>query len=153
MFLFLPSIVPSSNGVSLLVPQASNSDQNSNVSKLKDLLSKLPLGGDSSSQMGEAESLQASSKAYSFNPDDVAPKEVQQQLWALLKWRDGVYRDVLEKIEKIPGLSDLIDGITDALNACKCLYVYCALLSVLMLDRRCIHHLDALVDGQCTQLS
>ncbi|ETW86830.1 hypothetical protein HETIRDRAFT_121390 [Heterobasidion irregulare TC 32-1] len=99
---------------------ASSSDQNSNISKLKDLLSKLPLGGDSSSQMGEAESLQASSKAYSFNPDDVAPKEVQQQLWALLKWRDGVYRDVLEKIEKIPGLSELIDGITDALNA----YVY-----------------------------
>ncbi|THH19681.1 hypothetical protein EW146_g1532 [Bondarzewia mesenterica] len=100
---------------------ASNSDQDSNVSKLKDLLSKIPLGGsDSSSQMNEAESLHQASKAYNFNPDDVAPKEVQQQLWALLKWRDGIYRSILEKIEMIPGLSDLIDGITDALNA----YVY-----------------------------
>ncbi|KAI0068034.1 Het-C-domain-containing protein [Artomyces pyxidatus] len=102
--------------------EAANSDQDSNIMKLKALLSKLPFGGDSS-QMDQAESLHAQSQAYHFNPNNVAPPEVQRQLWALLKWRDGVFRAVLEKIEMIPGLTDLIDGITDALNA----YVYTVL--------------------------
>jgi hypothetical protein len=68
--------------------------------------------------MDQAESLQAESKAYRFNPDNVAPPDVQKRLWALLKWRDGVFRSVSEKIESIPGLETLIDNLTDALNAC-----------------------------------
>ena len=68
--------------------------------------------------MDGAESLQAESKAYRFNPDNIAPPEVQQRLWALLKWRDGVFRNVSEKIESIPGLETLIDNLSDALNAC-----------------------------------
>lgn len=51
--------------------------------------------------------------------DNIAPPEVQQQLWDLLKWRDGVYRQVLAQLSLIPGLSELIDSLTDALNACK----------------------------------
>lgn len=46
--------------------------------------------------MSEADAMQAKSKAYEFNPDDVASQEVQRQLLALLKWRDGVYRDILK---------------------------------------------------------
>jgi hypothetical protein len=68
--------------------------------------------------MAEAESLQAESKAYHFNPDNIAPVDVQKRLWALLKWRDGVFRSVSEKIESIPGLETLIDSLSDALNAC-----------------------------------
>ena len=68
--------------------------------------------------MDEAESLQAESKAYRFNPDNIAPPEVQQRLWALLKWRDGVFRNVSKKIEAIPGLESLLDSLSDALNAC-----------------------------------
>ena len=68
--------------------------------------------------MAEAESIQAESKAYHFNPDNIAPPEVQKRLWALLKWRDGVFRGVSDKIEAIPGLESLIDSLTDALNAC-----------------------------------
>ena len=75
--------------------------------------------------MDEAESLQAESKAYRFNPDNIAPPEVQQRLWALLKWRDGVFRGVSEKIESIPGLETLIDSLTDALNACTS-WFFCA---------------------------
>ncbi|KAI0274933.1 heterokaryon incompatibility Het-C [Gloeopeniophorella convolvens] len=98
---------------------ASNADQAGMISTIKNLLSKIPHGGGSS-DMDQAESLQAESKAYSFNPNNVAPPEVQQKLWALLKWRDGVFRSVSEKIERIPGLETLIDNLTDALNA----YVY-----------------------------
>jgi hypothetical protein len=68
--------------------------------------------------MDQAESLQAEAKAYRFNPDNVAPPEVQKRLWALLKWRDGVFRNVSKKIESIPGLETLLDSLTDALNAC-----------------------------------
>ena len=38
---------------------------------------------------------------------------------SILKWRDDVYRDIIEKIEMVPGLSDLIDQLTNALNACE----------------------------------
>lgn len=98
--------------------QAQNSDGNSNIDNLKNLLSKLPIGGNAA-DTSEAEDLSEKSKAYEFNPDDVAPPEVQQQLLELLKWRDGVYRDILSKIEMIPGLEDLIDTLTNALNACE----------------------------------
>ncbi|KAA1471379.1 Het-C-domain-containing protein [Dentipellis sp. KUC8613] len=98
---------------------AAGGDSESVIRNLKNLLSKIPLGGGSD-QMNTAEDLHKASKAYNFDPNNVAPPEVQRQLWALLKWRDSIYRAILEKIEMIPGLSDLIDGITDALNA----YVY-----------------------------
>ncbi|TFK56504.1 Het-C-domain-containing protein [Heliocybe sulcata] len=87
------------------------------IGSLKSLLSKFSVGGDSSDK---ADDMEAKSKAYEFNPDDVAPPEVQQQLWEVLKWRDGVMREILQRIEMIPGLSDLIENVTDALNA----YVY-----------------------------
>ncbi|EPQ60148.1 Het-C-domain-containing protein [Gloeophyllum trabeum ATCC 11539] len=94
------------------------------IGPLKDLLSKFSLGSDSSdSRASQADDLQAKSKAYEFNPDDIAPPEVQQQLWEVLKWRDDIMREILQKIEMIPGLSELIDGFTDALNA----YVYTVL--------------------------
>lgn len=100
--------------------QASQGGSNSNVDTLKSLLSKLPIGGGSSDEkMNEAEDLHAESKAYNFDPDDVAPPEIQAKMLELLKWRDGVYRDILEKIEMIPGLSDLLDNLTNALNACE----------------------------------
>ena len=74
-------------------------------------------------------------QAYEFNPDDIAPPEVQQQLFQLLKWRDDIYRDILKKIEMVPGLEELIDNLTNALNA----FVYTILapyLSVCLLFPR-----------------
>lgn len=88
--------------------------------------------------MDQAESMQAEAKAYHFNPDNVAPPEVQKRLWTLLKWRDGVFRSVSEKIESIPGLETLIDSLADALNACT----FCMRSSThgwLILGHRCLH--------------
>jgi Heterokaryon incompatibility protein Het-C len=100
----------------LLGVQASQGDNKANV--IKDILSKLPIGGGGN-KMNQGEEIQAQSKAYNFDPNNIAPREVQQQLLALLKWRDGLYRDVVKTIERIPGLEDLVDQLSNALNACK----------------------------------
>lgn len=86
---------------------------------LKAILGKLPIGGGDD-KINQGEQIQAQSKAYHFDPDNIAPPEVQKQLMDLLKWRDGVYRDVVAKIEMVPGLADLLDELTNALNACEC---------------------------------
>ncbi|THV06567.1 Het-C-domain-containing protein [Dendrothele bispora CBS 962.96] len=95
---------------------AKNSDSNK-FDQVKGILSKLPIGGgDDDNGMGQAEQMQSQSKAYNFNPDDVAPPEVQKQLWDLLKWRDNVYRQILKKIEMVPGLENLLEELSNALN-------------------------------------
>ncbi|KAJ4485648.1 Het-C-domain-containing protein [Lentinula aciculospora] len=99
---------------------ASNeSNSSGNIENLRKIFSKLPIGG-SDEKMNEAEQLQQESKAYNFNPDDIAPPDVQKQLLEMLVWRDGVFRWITKKIEMIPGLSSLLDELTNALNA----YVY-----------------------------
>ncbi|KAL5534058.1 hypothetical protein ACEPAG_518 [Sanghuangporus baumii] len=92
-------------------------DADNSISGLKDILSKLPIGGGSD-KAEEAEDIKR--KTIDIDPDDIAPKEVQEQLLQLLRWRDGVYRDIVEKIEMVPGLNELIDQLTNALNA----YIY-----------------------------
>ncbi|KAJ3901562.1 Het-C-domain-containing protein [Lentinula edodes] len=99
---------------------ASNeSNASGNIENLRKIFSKLPMGG-SDEKMNEAEELQQESKAYNFNPDDIAPPNVQKRLLEMLAWRDGVFRWITAKIEMIPGLSSLIDELMNALNA----YVY-----------------------------
>ncbi|KAJ3810678.1 Het-C-domain-containing protein [Lentinula aff. lateritia] len=90
-----------------------------NIENLRKIFSKLPIG-DSEEKMNEAEELQQESKAYNFDPDDIAPPDVQKRLLEMLAWRDGVFRWITAKIEMIPGLSSLIDELMNALNA----YVY-----------------------------
>ena len=99
--------------------QASQGDNP--LGNLQSLLKKLPIGGggDDDDKMGQADAMQAKAKAYHFDPDNVAPPEVRDQLWELLKWRDNVYRDIIKKTEMISGLSDLIENLTNALNACE----------------------------------
>ncbi|KAK7063818.1 heterokaryon incompatibility protein HET-C [Favolaschia claudopus] len=99
--------------------QAKNNDD-SNVSQVQSILSKLPISGGGESKMDEAEEIHKEAKAYHFDPNNVAPPEVQQKLMQLLRWHDDVMRWVLEKIEMIPGLDSLIDQLSNALNA----YVY-----------------------------
>ncbi|KAK0208698.1 Het-C-domain-containing protein [Desarmillaria ectypa] len=94
-----------------------NNDTAEKLSALKKILSKVGGGDD---KMSQGEQLQAQSQAYHFDPNNVAPPEVQKQLLDLLKWRDDVYRDIIAKIEMVPGLSDLIDELSNALTA----YVY-----------------------------
>ncbi|KAI9511719.1 heterokaryon incompatibility protein Het-C-domain-containing protein [Russula earlei] len=101
------------------VAAASKSDKEPMILKLKSILSKVPHAGGSS-QMQQAESLQAASNAYHFDPKNIAPPQVQQRLWALLKWRDGIYRSVSETIDSVPGLESLLDGLSESLDT----YVY-----------------------------
>ncbi|RDX51974.1 Het-C-domain-containing protein [Lentinus brumalis] len=96
--------------------EATNQD-NDTIGNLRALISKLPIGGGDDEKMGEADDMQAKAQAYNFDPDNIAPPEVQEQLWQLLKWRDDIYRDIIKKIEMVPGLSDLIENLTNALNA------------------------------------
>jgi hypothetical protein len=96
--------------------QASQGDNNAQV--IKDILSKLPIGGGDD-RMSQGEQMQEQSKAYHVDPNNIAPPEVQRQLLDLLKWRDGVYRDVVKTIEMVPGLENLVDELSLALNACE----------------------------------
>ncbi|RDB28776.1 hypothetical protein Hypma_015984 [Hypsizygus marmoreus] len=97
-------------------------DEGVDVAKLKEILGQLPIGGGDE-KMDQGEQIHEQAKAYHFDPDNVAPPEVQQQMLSLLKWRDDVYRDVLKRIEMVPGLEDLLEQLTNALNA----YVYTVL--------------------------
>ncbi|KAJ3571563.1 hypothetical protein NP233_g3672 [Leucocoprinus birnbaumii] len=88
----------------------------SNVSAFQAILGKLPIGGGND-KMNQTQEMQEEAKAYQFDPDNIAPPEVQRRLLDLLKWRDNIMRDVTETIEKIPGLSDLVESFENALNA------------------------------------
>ncbi|KIY69371.1 Het-C-domain-containing protein [Cylindrobasidium torrendii FP15055 ss-10] len=98
--------------------KSQSNDTSEKLAALKGLLSKV--GGGEEDKTSKAEEIEAQSKAYDFNPDDVAPPEVQQLLLDLLKWHDDIMRDIIAKIDMIPGLADLVDELTNAINA----YVY-----------------------------
>jgi hypothetical protein len=97
----------------------SQSSEASTIETLKNVLGKLPSGGGDDDKMAKGEELQQKSKAYNFDPDNVAPPEVQQQLIELLHWRDDLMRSIEEKIAMVPGLEDLLEELSNALNACK----------------------------------
>lgn len=101
-----------------------NQDQSeSPIVKLRAILGQIPSGGgdDKQNAMNKGDEIRA--KAFNFNPDDVAPEEVQQQLLEVLKWHDQVMHDITETIQKIPGLESLLEDLTNAMNA----YVYTTL--------------------------
>ncbi|KAF7302983.1 Heterokaryon incompatibility protein het-c [Mycena kentingensis (nom. inval.)] len=91
-------------------------DLGSKISSLKAILSKLPIGGGDE-KMQQGEQLAEESKAYNFDPDNVAPPEVQEKLLAVLRWRDDLMRSILEKMEMIPGLEELMEELSNALSA------------------------------------
>ena len=105
----------------IAIVQAKSGNQDEKLDVVKTILGKVMSGGgNQEDKTQKGEELKEKSKAYSFNPDDVLPAEAQQQLWELLKWHDDIMRDVIKQISMIPGLTDLIDALTNALNACKC---------------------------------
>ncbi|PPQ99587.1 hypothetical protein CVT24_005166 [Panaeolus cyanescens] len=91
-----------------------------NLDMIKALMSRLGGGGEDTSK---AEQIQSESKAYHFDPDNVAPPEVQQRLKELLAWHDDVMRNIEKKIEMIPGLEALVEELSNALNE----YIYTVL--------------------------
>ncbi|CUA69646.1 hypothetical protein RSOLAG22IIIB_04023 [Rhizoctonia solani] len=101
-----------------------NQDQSeSPIAKLRAILGRIPSGGGDQQQGAMDQGDQIRAKAYDFNPNDVAPEEVQQRLLEILKWHDQVMHDITRTIQNIPGLETLLDELTNALNA----YVYTTL--------------------------
>lgn len=99
------------------VTDASKED-NKNTGALANLLSKIPTGGGANS-MEQTEEIHHAAQAYHFNPDNVCPPEVQQQLIATLRWRDNLFRNISKGIEAIPGLSNMLEELSLALSTCK----------------------------------
>ncbi|KAH7334385.1 heterokaryon incompatibility protein Het-C-domain-containing protein [Rhizoctonia solani] len=101
-----------------------NQDQSdSPIAKLRAILGKIPSGGGDQQQGAMEQGDQIRAKAFDFNPDDVAPEEVQQRLLEVLKWHDQAMHDITKTIQGIPGLETLLDELTNAMNA----YVYTTL--------------------------
>ena len=87
---------------------------------LKDILGKLKaLSGGDDSQMNHAEEMKRKSEAYHFDPNKTLPPEVLRNLKEVLRFHDDVLRDIIKKMEMVPGLTDLIEGLSNALNACE----------------------------------
>ena len=78
-------------------------------------------GNDSASQINQAEEMKRKSEAYHFDPNHALPAEVVKNLRDVLKFHDDVMRSIIKTLEKIPGLTDLLDGLSNALNACELL--------------------------------
>ena len=76
-------------------------------------------GNDSDSEMNHAEEMKRKSEAYHFDPNQALPPDVVRQLKEVLKFHDDVLRDIIKKMEMVPGLTELIDGLSNALNACE----------------------------------
>lgn len=105
-------------------------DKAPNIAAIKGLLSKF--GGGNDSDLDHGEQLKAESKAYRFDPNNVCPPDVQKKLLDLLKWHDNIMRSIEEKIEMVPGLSSLLDQLSNDLNACQ--YIRCPELQYHLMD-------------------
>ncbi|KAF8514344.1 heterokaryon incompatibility protein Het-C-domain-containing protein [Hysterangium stoloniferum] len=70
-----------------------------------------------SEKMKQAEDMKT--QAYNFQLSQVAPEEILDFMWTVLEWRDRVYKDVLKGIAMIPGLNELFEKLTEALNGCE----------------------------------
>ncbi|KAH7100918.1 heterokaryon incompatibility Het-C [Auriculariales sp. MPI-PUGE-AT-0066] len=82
------------------IDEAAANDNGNSLSSLKGFLGKV-LGGSGNQKANEAEQLESQSKAYHFDPNNVASPEVVRQLHDLLIWRDGVMRDIQGALAKI----------------------------------------------------
>ena len=108
---------------------------------LKDILGQLKaLGGgsDNDSQMNQADEMKRKSEAYHFDPDQALPPDVVRNLKEVLKFHDDVLRDIIKKMEMIPGLTDLVDGLSNALNACELLSPCSVVRPLTSLSKTCI---------------
>ncbi|TFK17376.1 Het-C-domain-containing protein [Coprinopsis marcescibilis] len=97
---------------------------NADLGPLKAILQKV-MGGskEDEEKLDQGQQMQEAAQGYKFNPDNVAPPEVQQRLLSLLRWHDDVMRDVSKKVAMVPGLSGLLEEFSNALNA----YIYTVL--------------------------
>lgn len=81
---------------------------------LRRLLFEMPgqEGQSLSREMDSVESMRATGK----NPMDMSPQELHAALWKILTFRDNVVMTIEKTIERIPGLSSLVERLTNAIN-------------------------------------
>lgn len=120
---------------------------------LKDILGKLKAlsGGGDDSQMNHAEEMKRKSEAYHFDPNKTLSPEVLRNLKEVLRFHDDVLRDIIKKMEMVPGLTDLIEGLSNALNACELSLLDTAIFS-LKPPTSCVHRHRAVRNGACCWL-
>lgn len=82
--------------------------QGSSLSQLMGMLGKIP-GMSDSSVSRDAESL---SRGPAQNPNTMSPQEMYSSIFKILAFHDKITMAIETTIEKIPGLSSLIDNVT-----------------------------------------
>lgn len=121
-----------------------------NLGALKGILSKIMGGSESNDKLNQGEQMQQQAQGYNFDPNNVCPPEVKQRLVELLRWHDDVMRQILKKIEMVPGLANLLEEFSNALNACK--FRFCLYFSIpglrASLRPRYLHDSGSLRDGK-----
>ena len=91
-------------------------DSGSGADVLRSLLFKIPGSGgqDLSRELQDVDEIR--SRAASGQSAELSPQELHQVLWKVLTFRDNVCKAIENTIEKIPGLSSLVENITDTVN-------------------------------------
>ncbi|KAG8757003.1 hypothetical protein FRC14_002488 [Serendipita sp. 396] len=99
----------------------SSSGDFGSANKIKSLINSLPLGSlgnssDGASMSRDMDAMQAKRAGPGKDPSQMTPKELYQNIWAILSFRDSVVKKISYGIEKIPGLGPLIDSIIENLT-------------------------------------
>ncbi|KAM0787789.1 hypothetical protein ACM66B_003843 [Microbotryomycetes sp. NB124-2] len=83
---------------------------------LRDLLFQLPgdSGSNLSREMSDVEGIR--SRAATGDPSMMSPQELHANLWKVLTFRDNVVKGIEIGISKVPGLSKLVDKLTESIN-------------------------------------
>ena len=88
--------------------------------------------------MNQAEEMKRKSEAYHFDPNRTFPPEVIRNMKEVLKFHDDILRTIIAKLEMIPGLTDLVDALSNALNACEPSFLYLVVRPLTSLFKSCI---------------
>jgi uncharacterized membrane protein YgcG len=92
--------------------QRSRGENRSPVQDLLGMLAKVPGGGGDS----VSRDLQDVSRGPATDPANMSPQEMYANLWKILELRDRIMKGIEGTIEKIPGLSSLVEKLTNELN-------------------------------------
>lgn len=106
-----------------------NSSQNQqNVSMVKQLLSQLPSGlfGGGDNPAGKVDQLQANAAAAQMQNMHITPKQpeaftqqvllIQKQIYPVIEFHDQIMKGITETIDKIPVLPDLIEQLQEQIS-------------------------------------
>ncbi|KAL8278714.1 hypothetical protein RQP46_008783 [Phenoliferia psychrophenolica] len=83
---------------------------------LRDMLFNLPgsTGANLTREMQDVDDIR--SRAATGDASTMSPQELHAALWKVLVFRDNVVKGIEQTIEKIPGLSSLVEKLTDSIN-------------------------------------